>query len=100
VKMKSFMVVVVLAVVAVVLAAAERRYHGARSPSVEESNYELFRHMGPDTRIVNLPGGQNARDEYRFSKLRDRLRAKAGVNQIRRRRAASTRQALDDEDED
>lgn len=98
-KMKSFMVVVVLAVVAVVLAAAERRHHGAGSPSVEESNYQLFRHMRPDTRIVNQPGGQSARDDYRFSKLQDRLRAKAGVNQIRRRRAASTRQVLDDEDE-
>lgn len=93
-------VVVLLLVVAVVLAAGERRYPGASSRTVEESQYELFRHLGPDTRIVNLPGGDSARNGYRLDKLRDRLRAKTGINQLRRRRAAAAADDLDVHDDD
>jgi len=82
---------VVFVVVTAVLTAAERHYDGAREPSVEEDNYGLFRHMGPDDTIVNLPGGQHARDNYQFSKLQERHAAKSGVNQLRRRRSAVRR---------
>lgn len=91
--------VVLLVVVAVVLAAAERRYPGESSPSVEETNYQVFRHMRPGARIVNLPGGQDARDDYRLGKLEEQLFAKTGVNRLRRRRAASLRHILDDDDD-
>ena len=74
-----------------VLTAAERDYDGGQGPSVEELNYGLFRHLGPDDTIVNLPGGEHARDDYQLSKLQDRLSAKTGVNQLRRRRSATGR---------
>ena len=91
--------VFVVVVVAVVLTAADREYPGARGPSVDESNYGLFRHMGPDDTIVNLPGGQHARDDYQLSKLRDRHAGKMGVNQLRRRRSVPQSMVLEDSDD-
>jgi len=78
----------VLVLLAIALADAERRYPGASGPSVEETNYGIFRHMGPDTRIVNLPGGEHAREDYQMEKMHQRILNKAGVNQLRRRRSA------------
>jgi len=88
---------VVLVLVATVLTAAERRYPG---PSVQESNYQMFRHLGPDDTIVNLPGGESARDEYRLNKMRDRMLNKMGVNQLRRRRSAMKQRLLVQTDDD
>ena len=83
--------------VVVVLAAAERRYPGAGSPSVDDTNHLPFRHMPHGQRIVNLPGGEDARDDYRLTKLRDQLLDKVGVNQLRRRRAATSTRHLSDD---
>ena len=80
---------VIFATVAAVLAAAERDYEGSRGSSIEEINYGLFRDMGPDDTVVNLPGGEDARDQYRLNKIRGRHASKGGLNQPRRRRSAA-----------
>jgi len=96
--MKSTLIVFVVVAVCVALMEASRQYSGASGPSVEEDNYGLFRHMGPNDRVVNLPGGEHARHDYQLRKLQDRLANKAGVNQLRRRRSAPEYLPQDDDD--
>jgi len=97
--MKSTCAALVVVVLVVALTEAEREYPSARQPSVEESNYGIFRDMGPDDTVVNLPGGQYARDDYHLGKLIDRHTDKTGVNDLRRRRSAPQRKVPVDSDD-
>ena len=90
---------IVFVLVAVVLTAAERSYEGSRGRTVEERNYGLFRHMGPDDTIVNLPGGEDHRSGYRLRKMRNRNVAKSGLNEIRKRRSVHLPLDYDDDDQ-
>jgi len=79
---------VALLAVAVHLSSAERQYQaGSRGPSMDEVHYGLFRDLGPESTIVNLRG-EDARSDYRLSKMTERRDAKSDVNQLRRRRRA------------
>lgn len=84
------MALVLVVVTMTVLTAAERDHEGARRHDVQESNYGVFRHMGPDDTVVNLSGGEDAREDYQLSKIQDVNRAKNGVNELRRRRRSLT----------
>jgi len=103
--MKSGCATVAVLVVAtgVLMAEAKRRHEGTGGLSEHEANYAALRHLGPDNTLVNLPGGQQARDQYQLEKMHQRYMEKDGVNQLRRRRraaAAARRARFDSLDSD
>ena len=87
------LVFTVVLLMAVALTTARRPYQGASGPDDVETQYSLVR--GMNSRIINLPPGEDPRERHILSKMEGRLQEKLGENQLNRRRRRSVPQ-LDD----